>query len=144
MKLKSYQDLHVWQKARIFVKEVYQATQEFPSQEKYSLITQLRRASVSIPSNIAEGYNRRTTQEYLRFVNIAYGSLGEVETQLILSMDLGFLSSKKCEDLLEKSAEIGRMCNGLENALRKRLTTEPRIPNPDPFTFKKDHAPYAA
>src|SRR5512133_785624 len=88
MKIQSYKELQAWQFSYKLAKEIYALTKEFPSEERFGLISQLRRASVSVPSNIAEGYHRRSRGEYLQFCHIAYGSLNEVETQLMLAKDL--------------------------------------------------------
>jgi four helix bundle protein len=123
MLIKSYRDLEVWKKSRKIVSEVYKLTKTFPKEELYGLTSQLQRAAVSIPSNIAEGKSRRTTKEYMRFLDIAYGSLAEVETQLYIACDLGYTTEKKIENLLDRYAEIGRMINGLLNSLDKNLSS---------------------
>lgn len=121
MKAQSYKDLTVWQKAMELVTEVYSATQSFPRTEQYGLTSQIRRSAISIPSNIAEGRAKRSTKDYIRFVNIAYGSVAELETQLIISRNLGYLDGSKLEAFLEKSAAIGRMLNGLISGLEKKM-----------------------
>lgn len=136
MVIKSYRDLEVWQKSRALVTAVYRLTKSFPKEEIYGLSSQLQRSSVSIPSNIAEGKSRRTTKEYMRFLDIAYGSLAEIETQLYISCDLGYTQEDKITDLLDGYAEIGKMLNGLINSLEKKLSSsatlnpESRILNP--------------
>lgn len=100
-----------------FVLEVYRRTQAFPKIETYGLTSQLRRAAVSVPSNIAEGQARRTTGEFKQFLGNARGSLVEVETQILIAHDLGYLEHDQTETLLEAAAEIGRMLNGLLSAL---------------------------
>src|SRR5712691_5534753 len=85
MKVKNYQELIVWQKAMDLVEDVYKASRDFPREEVYALTSQIRRAAVSIPSNIAEGQGRRTTLDFLRHLSIAYGSLREVETQILIA-----------------------------------------------------------
>lgn len=105
--LKSFKELIVWQKAYELVLEVYKATKAFPSSEIYGLTQQMRRAAVSIPSNIAEGYGRKHKMEYHQFLSVAYGSLLELETQYLLSEDLGYINrSETVEGLLN---EVGRM-----------------------------------
>jgi four helix bundle protein len=89
--LKNYKELKVWEKSYQLCLEVYRITQEFPKIEIYGLVSQMRRAALSIPSNIAEGYGRKSITEYLRFLYIAYGSVCELETQIMLSGDLGYL-----------------------------------------------------
>src|SRR5436309_3381067 len=108
-------ELVVWQKGVAFVTELYSPTQCFPSEEKFGLISQLRRAAVSIPSNIAEGQGRPTRGEFIQFLGHAKGSLCEVETQLIISHNLGYLKEPK--PLTEQLNEIARMPNGLLNSL---------------------------
>ncbi len=120
-KVQSYRDLQVWQKARVLVKEVYTVSQGFPKEELYGLTSQIRRASVSIPSNIAQGSSKGSTREFLRFLSMAYGSLSEVETQLYLACDLQYFSEQKLEMLMNMTAELGRMLNGLDRSLHARL-----------------------
>ena len=93
--MRGYRSLIIWQKARELVREIYSITNDFPKEEAFGLISQIRRAVISIPSNIAEGYGRQYRSEYVRFLNIARGSCYEVETQLILCMDLGFLNADR-------------------------------------------------
>ncbi|MDE3038099.1 MAG: four helix bundle protein [Pseudomonadota bacterium] len=121
-KVKSYRDLRVWQEGRILVKEVYRAVKAFPKEEIYGLTSQIKRSAVSIPSNIAEGSSRRSTQEFLRFINIATGSLAELETQLILANDLEFMDSDMLEKLLQRTDNISRMSQGLYDALLAKTT----------------------
>jgi four helix bundle protein len=102
--LKSYQDLLGWQRAIELVVLVYQLSGEFPRNEIYGLTAQIRRASVSVPSNIAEGYGRGTRKEYIQFLSIAQGSLKELETQTILAERLSFATSAQVERLLSDSA----------------------------------------
>lgn len=134
MSIQSYRDLEVWQKSRKIVSRIYRLTKTFPADETYGLSRQLRRAAISIPSNIAEGKSRRATKDYKRFLDIAYGSLAEVETQLFIACDLGFVTEKKVDGLLQDYAEIGRMLNGLINSLNHRINKLPesRTPNPEP------------
>ena len=114
-KIRHFKDLIVWQKSMAFVVDVYRSTRDFPKEEIYGLTSQVRRAAVSIPSNIAEGQARRTTGEFLQFLGHARGSLAEVETQIILSHDLGFLSDP--DPLLSSLNEISRILSGLINSL---------------------------
>ena len=117
MKLKLYQELIVWQKAMNLVEEVYSVTRSFPREEVYSLTSQLRRAAVSIPSNVAEGQGRRTTADFLRHLSNAYGSLLEVETQLLIAARLRYLTDGKCREVMNIAAEVGRLLNGLMSSL---------------------------
>jgi four helix bundle protein len=110
-----FRNLVVWQKAIAFVTEVYRATQSFPNEEKFGLTSQLRRASVSIPSNIAEGQGRLTRGEFRQFLGHAKGSICEVETQLIIAHNLGYLNDQ--QPLLEKLHAVARGLNGLLNSL---------------------------
>jgi four helix bundle protein len=132
MSIQSYRDLEVWQKSRMLVTQLYQLTKTFPKEENYGLTSQLRRAAVSVPSNIAEGKSRRATKDYMRFLDIAYGSVAEVETQLFIACDLGYTTEKNVSSLLGGYAEIGRMLNGLLSSLERCLKTpESRILNPE-------------
>ena len=108
-----HRKLEVWKKSMAFTVSVYQATAQFPSHELYSLSKQLKRAAISIPSNIAEGYGRNSKSELHQFVGIARGSLSEVETQLELAQMLGYITAEYLQALLRESGEIGRMLTGL-------------------------------
>jgi len=119
MKLKQYQELIVWQKAMNLVEEVYKVTNSFPREEIYGLTSQLRRAAVSIPSNVAEGQGRRTTPDFLRHLSIAYGSLLELETQLLIAARLRYLTEGKCREVMNIAAEVGRLLNGLMSSLAR-------------------------
>ncbi|MFA5688612.1 MAG: four helix bundle protein [Kiritimatiellales bacterium] len=118
MEVKSYRDLIVWQKAMRFVTDIYRDTECFPKTEQFGLIPQIRRAAISVPSNIAEGYGRNSTADYLRFLQIARGSIYEVETQLEIALNLNYLSAARSEKLNEQSDEISRMLNGLITKLK--------------------------
>ncbi|OGX10802.1 MAG: hypothetical protein A2351_04705 [Omnitrophica bacterium RIFOXYB12_FULL_50_7] len=107
MKARSFKDLIVWQKAYKLVLEIYRITDLFPKQEIYGLAQQIRRAAVSIPSNISEGYGRQYNKEYRQFLSIAYSSLCELETQYLLSVDLNFIERKSVVEGLMK--EVGAM-----------------------------------
>ena len=113
MKVQSYRDLIVWQKARKLVKEVYLTSRRFPKDELYGLTSQMRRCSVSIPSNIAEGQGKRTTGEFLQHLGHARGSLFELETQIILAGDLEFCSEKRANELLSMAEEVRKILHGL-------------------------------
>jgi four helix bundle protein len=118
--IRNYRDLIAWQRAMDFVVAVYEATKGFPREEIYGLTSQLRRCSVSIPSNIAEGKGRRADGQLKHSLSIAQGSLSEAETQLILAQRLGFLDGPTAENLLEQAREVGRLINGLANSLGER------------------------
>ena len=120
VKLRDYTELVAWQKAMDFVEAVYQASKTFPKDELFGLTSQVRRAAVSIPSNIAEGQSRRSSREFLQFLSIARGSLSEVETQLVISKRLNYLSREQLTNLQHKSTELGRVIHGLTNAIQKR------------------------
>jgi four helix bundle protein len=113
----SFKKLIVWQKAYDFVLVIYRCSQKFPSSELYGLTSQLRRAAVSIPANIAEGSERQHKKEYLQFLSIARGSLGEVETYLMLAKDLGYLTEDMFVELEGQRKEIGRLLRGLYKSL---------------------------
>src|SRR5208282_2037783 len=113
----SYRDLIVWKKSMALVLDVYRSTQAFPKTETYGLVSQLRRAAVSVPSNIAEGQARLSTGEFRQFLGNARGSLMEVETQILVAQDLGYLELVESESLLANAAEVGRILNGLLNSL---------------------------
>lgn len=113
MYIQSYKELIVWQKSVILVKEVYLATEKFPKSEIYGLTSQLRRAVISVPSNIAEGYGRRSKKEFSHFCAIAYGSALEVETQIILCKELNFLKPEDSRTLEEVLGEVLKMLNSM-------------------------------
>ena len=114
-----YKDLVAWQRAMDVGLQVYKATESFPSSEKYGLTSQLRRASVSVASNIAEGYGRGSTRDYLRFLRAARGSLYEVETQLLFAQQLEFVSSQACEQLRSRLKDVARVLAGLIRSVGK-------------------------
>ena len=116
-KAQSYKDLVVWQKGIGLAKAIYQLTVTFPGEEKFGLISQMRRAAVSIPSNIAEGQARHTTGEFIQFISHAEGSAAELETQLILSIELGFAKAATAKSVFILLDEIRRMLNGLRRKL---------------------------
>ncbi len=119
MKLKNYQELIAWQKAMDLVEDVYKASKDFPREEVYALTSQIRRAAVSIPSNIAEGQGRRTTSDFLRHLSIAYGSLCEVETQILIAERLKYIAQVRLEDVMKRAGEVGRLLNGLMASLAR-------------------------
>src|SRR4051794_18515783 len=119
-KTQSYKDLIVWQKSIALAKLVYQLTSKFPNEEKFGLVSQMRRAAVSIPSNVAEGQARHTTGEFIQFISHAEVSLAELHTQLILSIELKFCSESAAESGLTLLGEIRRMLNALRRKLAAR------------------------
>lgn len=122
-KTHSFKDLIVWQKAHQLVIAIYTATQKFPKEEVFSLTNQVRRATVSIAANICEGYKKKTIPNQLNYINIAEGSLEEVKYYIILSKDLQYINEKECEQLTNSAEEVGKLINGYEKAVSKRLTT---------------------
>jgi four helix bundle protein len=117
MKVRNYQDLIVWQKAMDLVEEIYTISRNFPREEVYGLTSQPRRAAVSIPSNIAEGQGRPTTADFVRHLSISYGSLREVETQILIAARLQYLTKERCRDILKMAGEVGPLLNGLMSSL---------------------------
>ena len=117
-KPQSDRDLVVWQKGILLVKFIYQSTRSFPSDERFGLISQMRRAAVSIPSNIAEGQARRTSGEFVQFLSYAEGSLSELDTQITGSIELGYCTKEDIKEIIQLIDEIKRMLN----ALRRKLT----------------------
>jgi len=111
--IKTYRDLRVWQKAMSLVAAVYRCTEQFPKKEIYGLIPQLQRCAVSIPSNIAEGYGRHSTGDYIRFLQISMGSVFELQTQLEIACNLDYLKKALFEELYEQSREVERMLSSL-------------------------------
>lgn len=113
MPVMSYQDLGGWQKSMDLVVECYRVANHFPGTETYGLTSQLRRAAVSIPANIAEGHGRRHTRDFIRYLSIAYGSLMEVETHMHIANRLRYIDGHSLELVIRRTGEIGRMLNGL-------------------------------
>jgi four helix bundle protein len=113
----SYENLNVWRKAIDLAKSVYLCTQNFPKEEKFTLVSQMRRAAVSIPSNIAEGSSRHTDKDFANFLVIARGSLAELHTQIIISHEMRLIDDITNKKLTERIADIGKMLNGLRNNL---------------------------
>ena len=116
-KIERYEDLIAWQKAYAIVLSVYEVTNSFPNDERYGLTQQIRRAAVSIPSNIAEGFGRFSRPDYLRFLDIARGSTYELETQMKIAHGLGYADDKH---LMDKIEELERVLNGLIRSLRNK------------------------
>jgi four helix bundle protein len=113
----TYRDLIAWQKAIEFVADIYRATDLFPRTEIYALTSQIRRAAISIGSNIAEGKGRLTAGEFRQFLGHARGSTLEIETQILIASRLGYLTPEKTQELLAGSGEVGRLINGLLSSL---------------------------
>ena len=119
-KLNSFKDLKVWQKAYSLTLEIYKITTEFPKHEQYGLSSQMRRACVSIVSNIAEGYSRRGRAEYLQFLSVSYASLAELETQLYLAGDLGYVGKDTLKHVFDLKDEVGAMLYTLQQKLETK------------------------
>ena len=122
--VKSYKDLLIWQKGLEIVSNVYKLVEEFPKEELYALTSQIKRASISIPSNIAEGYGRSSTQSYISFINISRGSLFELETQLIIANELKFVKDYVLYSIIiEQVSEESKMINSFINKLELSRTS---------------------
>ena len=129
--LKNYKELKVWQKSYELCLEIYGITAKFPKEERYGLTSQIRRSVVSIPSNIAEGYGKKTTKDYIRMLYISYGSVCELETQILLAGDLDLIEKGELGTLNKDIAEIERMLK----ALIKSLENKPLNPWPKPINL---------
>jgi four helix bundle protein len=135
MPVQNYRELEVWQKAMDLVALVYRQTARFPREEMYGLRNQLRRASVSIPSNIAEGQGRRTTKEFLHHLSIARGSVLEVQTQVEIAKRLQYLTEDQAAELDRLIVMVLRLLNGLMNALDRKLESD-SVHHPLPTTHR--------
>ena len=116
--IRSFRDLKAWEEAHRLVLEVYRVTKGYPADERYGLVSQMRRAAVSVPANIAEGFKRRGIQDKIRFHNVAEGSLEEIKYFFMLSGDLGYLSSS--DELMAQAETTGRLLNGLIKSTERR------------------------
>jgi four helix bundle protein len=125
--LKSFRDLEVWQKAHAFVLEVYRASAQFPQIEKYGITSQLRRAAMSVPANIAEGFGRKGTKEFLQCLAISNGSLEEARYFLLLSQEFGYLPAEWYKKLELRCDSIGAMIGALSRSLRERSEGVSRV-----------------
>jgi four helix bundle protein len=113
MSLKTHKDLKVWQESRKLITEIYYLTSNFPKEEVYSLTAQIKRAAISIPSNIAEGAARDSNKEYIHFLYISLGSVAELDTQLIIARDLNFINEKNFTVISQKLNDVAKMLSGL-------------------------------
>ena len=113
-----FKDLEIWKMSRVFCSDIYRVTSSFPETEKFGITSQLRRASVSVPSNIAEGCSRKSNKDFSRFLEIAIGSMYELETQLTISNDLGFLDDEELILLAEKLGVIIKMTSKFKSTLK--------------------------
>ena len=120
---KNYRDLEVWREAMDFVVECYRMVGTFPKNEVYGLTSQLQRAAVSIPANIAEGQGRQHEKEFLQHLAIAYGSLAEVETHVQIARRLEYVDGEREDQMLERAARIGRMLNGLRKSIEEKMAS---------------------
>lgn len=125
---KNYTELNVWRKSMDLVQVVYEVSRKFPGAELYGLTSQIRRAAVSVPSNIAEGEGRGNPGDFLRFLSIANGSLRELETQLMIAVRLGYVSNQSIQTAMNLSSETGRLLNGLKRSLNQRKTNHRKPP----------------
>jgi len=135
MTVKSFRDLRVWQAAMELVEKIYKLTQSFPKHEVYGLTNQLRRAAVSIPSNIAEGHAREHSKEYLNFLSVTQGSLAELQTQIEIASRLGYAEHSSIRDLLEDSVSLSKQLYALRNAVANQVDlkgSNPQPPTPSP------------
>ena len=121
MTTQTHKDLKVWQESKDLVTQIYALSSKFPKEEIYSITAQIKRAAISIPSNIAEGAARDSNKEYIRFLYIALGSSAELDTQLIIARDLNFLDAKEFETIIEKLDQIGKMLSGLIKYRQSKL-----------------------
>ena len=120
MAIRSYKDLDVWNKAMDLVVTCYELTKKFPKNEIYGLTSQLQRAAVSIPANIAEGRERQHSREFVQHISIAYGSLAELETHIQIAERLDYIDDIQAKSLLGKTSEVGKMLNGLRRSIRQK------------------------
>lgn len=134
MAVKSYENLDVWQKSIDLVIDVYKIAGLLPKEELYALSDQIRRAAVSVPSNIAEGQQRMSAKDFIRFLAVSKGSLGELKTQIIVAQRLGYFTDEQAQPVLDKCDEIGRMVNGLIRNINE---------NPDQYQpLNKNNRPF--
>ena len=122
--VRSYKDLVAWQKSMDLVTAVYRASQGFPKEEIFGLVSQIRRSAVSVPSNIAEGHARTSKKEFQYFLSNARGSLAELETQLTIAHQLAYIDETAINQLLDRLGEVGRILNGLLTALKRSSKSE--------------------
>ena len=125
--LKSFRELEVWQKAHALVLEIYRVTAGFPGAERFGIIAQIRRSAMSVPANIAEGFGRRTTKDFLQFLTIANGSLEETRYFMILSRDLRYLVVEEYESLDRQAISVGQMLGALSRSLQDRAQMVSRV-----------------
>jgi four helix bundle protein len=120
-KISSYKDLIAWQKSIALVTDIYMLTKSFPAEEKYGIVSQMNRAAVSIPSNIAEGWGRESSKNYLQFLKISRGSLMETETLLQISRNLNFISTDEYKSITENVDELAKILQGLIKSIQQKV-----------------------
>ena len=123
--VKSFRDLEVWRLCLDLAESVYRCTTAFPKNEVFGLVSQMRRAAVSIPSNVAEGQARTSSKEFLHFISVALGSLAELETQFELAVRLNYAQSEMCEATVQ-AEKLGKMLHGLQRSIRSRMAQPSR------------------
>ena len=126
--METHKDLRVWQQGIELVTSLYMVTKSYPKDELFGLVSQMRRAAVSVPSNIAEGYARGTDREKLHFLRIPSGSLSEIETQLMLSLNLGYIGQEAFEELSRNVTSVWKQLNALISSIKKRLSFQDQQP----------------
>jgi four helix bundle protein len=119
MAIESFRDLRVWQQGMELAEHIHRLTERFPKSEQYGLISQIRRAAVSVPSNIAEGHTRESSREYLQAISVARGSLAELETQVELAFRCGYISADARDGVLALTVPLGKQLAALRNALQR-------------------------
>ena len=119
-KIRNFRDLKVWQKGHNLVLDVYKITRSFPSEEKFGLSDQMRRAAVSITSNIAEGFGRESLSDKAHFYTMALGSLFEIQNQLLIARDIKYLDTNECEQIFNDTIEVNKMCSSLIKIIRNK------------------------
>ncbi len=124
----THKDLRVWQQSIEMVTSIYLMTKTFPKEELFGLVSQLRRAAISVPSNIAEGYARGTEREKLHFLRMSSGSMSEVETQLLLSLNLGYVGQEMFDELSEKVTTVWKQLNALISSIKKKMASTEQLP----------------
>ena len=121
--IKSFEELIIWQEARKFANDIYKLTKKYPQEEMYGLISQMRRSAVSIMSNIAEGFDRRTTREFISFLVIARASISEVQNNLYISLDLNYINNEDFKIYYDYARKIAKLINGLITYLKSQTQT---------------------
>ena len=126
--METHKDLRVWHQGIELVTAIYLITKTYPKEEIFGLVSQMRRAAISVPSNIAEGYARGTDREKLHFLRISSGSMSEIETQVMLSLNLGYISQDSYKELSEKVTSVWKQLNALISSIKKRLSPQELLP----------------